>query len=156
MKRFTLSALLLTTMASSLVFTSCKKDKEEPKPKTRTELLTARNWRISAATYTVGPDIEDVYRSVPGCTKDDFTKFNTDKTTVFDEGPTRCSTSDPQSSKGAWDLTSGDNKLLIQESTTSTSGELYEIVELTESTLKIKQTDSSTPAETIAITFTAF
>lgn len=157
MKRFTLSVLTLATAASSFVFTSCKKDDEDPKPKTRTELLTAKSWRVTAATASVGATTQDLYASTPACSKDDFTKFNANKTTTFDEGATRCDPSDPQTSAGAWDLTSGDTKLLIQETTSSTSGELYEIVELSESTLKIKQSDTANGVTyTINVTFTSF
>ena len=157
MKCITLTALTLVTVASSLVFTSCKKDKDDPKPKSKTELLTAKNWRLSAATSVIGPITIDVYAAQDACDKDDFLKFNTNKSLIFDEGLTKCDLRDPQSITGAWDLTVNDTKLKMQETSNPASAEVYDVVEISASTLKIKQTTSSGGAtETQSLTFTAF
>lgn len=156
MKRFTRTVFILLAV-SSAAFTSCKKDDEDPKPKTKAEMLTAKNWRISAASFTVGATTQDAFASLPACSKDDFTKFNADKTLLSDEGTTRCNSSDPQTVSGAWDLTSNDSKLLLQETPNSSSAELYDILELSDSTLKIKQTETINGTTYIVnITFTSF
>ncbi|MCB2409304.1 hypothetical protein [Hymenobacter lucidus] len=161
--------LPIAILALACAFTSCKKDNEDVKPQSKSDLLTAKSWRASAAVYTItsgtATNSIDLYNGVdpnknpytPACTKDDFLKFNTDKSAVFDEGATRCSPSDPQSSKGAWDFTSNESKLLLSETSTSSSGELYDIVELSATTLKIKQTETdNNVTETYLVTYTAF
>ncbi|HEX8659275.1 MAG TPA: lipocalin family protein, partial [Hymenobacter sp.] len=130
-------------------FTSCKKDKEEPKPKTRTELLTAKNWRISAdVTTTVGTSApDDNYARMPACEKDDFLKFNTNNSCILDAGQLKCNSAEPQTTTGTWNFTDNDTKLTID-------GDVYEVVEVSESTLKIKENLSS--GRTNITTFTAF
>jgi hypothetical protein len=156
MKRITLTALTLATVASSLVFTSCKKDKDDPKPQSRTELLTAKNWRLSGVTIVTGPITVDVYAALNACDKDGFTKFNTNKSLVIDEGPTKCYQLDPQSVTGSWDLTVNDTKLRMQE-TTNPNIDIYDVVELSASTLKLKQTTiSGGVTEEENVTYTAF
>lgn len=166
---FTMKRLPIAVVALACAFTSCKKDSEDVKPVSKADLLTAKNWRASASiyTFTSGTSTQtiDFYNGIdptfgpytPACTKDDFLKFNTDKSAVFDEGPTRCSASDPQSSKSAWDFNSNESKLLLLETSSSTSSELYDIVELSATALIIKQTkvDNNT-TRTNTYTFTAF
>ena len=157
MKLFTLSALTLATVASSLTFTSCKKDKDDPKPQSRTELLTAKNWRLSASTSVNGSVTTDRYAAMPACRKDDFLKFNSDKSLVNDEGLTRCGSNDPQSRTLVWELTANDTKLGIRATPSSSSQEVYDVVELSASTLKFRENSTSNGVtRTETLTYTSF
>ena len=138
MRHITLTALTLATVASSLVFISCKKDKEDPKPKTKTELLTTKNWRLSAVTFVTGTTTTDTYALLNTCEKDYFVKFNTNKSLLFDEGPAKCNPTSPQSTTGTWDLTVNDTKLTVRASPTA-SARLYDVVEISESTIRVTQ-----------------
>ena len=78
----------------SALAVGCKKDKDPTLP-TKTELLTAKSWRISGnvtVTTTTGRPATTVdhFSSAPACEKDSFVKFNTDKTTRSDEGALLC------------------------------------------------------------------
>ena len=130
-------------------FTGCKKDNDDDKPKTKTELLTAKNWRLSAAVasgvYQGVSFSQDGYADMEPCEKDDFLKFNSDKTLIYDQGPTKCddTAADPQTDQGAWDLNSDQTKLLLSDSGGGASFGL-DILELTASTLKVEYSESDT------------
>ena len=151
---FLASALLLTTT----FFSACSKDDVAPRATTKTELLTAKKWRITAATYKEDNDpVQDKYADVDACSKDDFYKFNADKTFVLDEGATRCNTNDPQTYVSGWDITADGSILLLLEMKGSTSAELYDITELTDSKLRIGQTYTGNGFKQVSeLTFTAF
>lgn len=160
MKRFTLSVLTLATVASSFVFTSCKKDDDDPKPKTKTELLTAKNWRITGdvSTITSGGNTitTDEYADYQACEKDDFIKFETNKSAKFDEGANRCS-GNTQTETGAWDFNSDESKLLLSDPDNGPVSIPFDLVELTDSTLKIRISGSSNGATySQTYTYTAF
>lgn len=94
MKKLSFFALSIA-LAGGLV--SCGGDKDDPTPtaKTKTELLTAKSWRVSSDQSTVvsgGTTVSnDDYADLKACEKDDFTKFNADKTITADQGATKCS-----------------------------------------------------------------
>lgn len=140
-------------------FTGCKKDDdEEPKPKTKSELLTGPNWRVSAITNKIGANPPtDLYARQPSCSKDDFYKFTPEKIFRLDEGATKCNTSNPQTTENAWDITADGGILLLFERKGSTEANLYEVVELSDTKLTIRQSDiSGGQTEQFDITFTAF
>jgi hypothetical protein len=102
-----LSLLFLAALALG----SCKKnDDNSPAAPSKTDLLTAKKWRVATATVTVaGLPLPGV---VQPCSLDDFLKFNVDKTLLHDAGATKCGPTDPQSETGKWDMPS-DAKLTI-------------------------------------------
>ncbi|TGE19681.1 lipocalin family protein [Hymenobacter elongatus] len=141
-------------------FISCKKEDEvKPKPKTKAKLLTAKSWRISGASFSDSQGSQEVFSLFDACSKDDILRFSADKTVVFDEGPARCDPSAPQTTKGAWDLTSNESKLIVQETANSSQGSLYDVTELTENKLSLRQSDvdqSTNTTYTITLTYSAF
>lgn len=160
-KHFALHLLALATAASALVLTSCNKDKDDPKPKTKTELLTAKNWRVTAEVTTVVANgtttTEDEYAQYEACQKDDYLKFETNKVVKFDEGALKCD-GNPQTQTGTWDFNSDQTKISLSNSEFGPLVVPFEIVDLTETTLKVKVTIVSTPesSTTVAYTYTAF
>ena len=89
--------------------TACKKDTVSVAPApTKTELLTNKNWVLSAQTVSPGYNagggtiITDLYGQKQACEKDDFIRFETPNVLKFDEGATKCSSSSPQTTTGTW------------------------------------------------------
>jgi Lipocalin-like domain len=159
MKKSTSLACLALLVAAS--FTSCNKDEDDevvPVVPTKTELITAKNWRITSFTYKEGnAPVQDVYALYGPCSRDDFYKFNADKTFLFDEGATRCSSSDPQTMTSGWDINADGSILLLLEMKGSTTAELYNIQELTDTKLRISQTFTGNGYNEVTdITFAAF
>lgn len=154
--------LLLLALSLTVVLSACKKDKEDD-PKTKTDLLTASNWKMTAST--VSPEMEvyddegniigmsgDEFAQMEPCFKDDLTRFNTNFTVTFDEGATKCDDSDPQSVTGTWAFKSNETMLSVTEDGYTQD---VSILELTSTTLKLQYTDSwDSETYTFTITFT--
>ncbi|UYZ61971.1 hypothetical protein [Hymenobacter weizhouensis] len=157
-----ISLLSLTAFVALSTFTGCKKDdKEDPKPQvTKTDVITAKNWRVSADIAEFNGRTFDLYADptvYEPCRKDDFAKFNTDKTVKFDEGISKCDPTDPQTVTENWEFTSNETKILFNELGGS-SARVADLVELTETTLKIRYnfTERTTGGKVVEIiTYTA-
>lgn len=136
-------------------FTSCSKDdKDDPTPATKTELLTAKSWRLTADSSIEAGETTatDDYATLEACEKDNFIKFASSKVVTFDEGATKCDPTDPQTLTGSWDLNSGETQLFLTDPNLGLPVP-FEIVELTSSTLKMKVTFFGT---TTTRTYTSF
>jgi len=102
--------ILLLLVALVFTFNSCKKDKDEVvTPKTKTQLLCGKNWKITAAT--VDPAIDwngsgavsaNLYNQLQTCEKDGINVYNSNGTYTSDEGASKCDVSDPQTVTGTW------------------------------------------------------
>ncbi|MCB9246671.1 MAG: hypothetical protein H6606_09605 [Flavobacteriales bacterium] len=125
--------LTFVVLLSSL--SSCKDDAAD-KLSTRTELLIKDKWILQASTIDpavvlLGNSITDVYALVPACDRDNFAQYNSNKTGVYDEGATKCEAQDPQTVAFTWSFESDETQL-------RQDGDLYQILELSESTLKVR------------------
>jgi hypothetical protein len=136
-----LSFLLLAAVALG----GCKKnDSTSPSPTaSRTDMLTAKNWRISAQTYSVAinngtPTVSDEYANETACERDNFIKFNTNKSLIADEGATKCSSSDPQTQSGTWDLTTNDTKLTLADPSQGGVPIPFDIIDFSATTLHVR------------------
>ncbi len=129
--------LLVLCSFTSMYLTSCKDDtKDNPAP-SKTTLLCASPWKMTAATIDPaldvgGTQITDFYTQFENCTKDDLTKYESNKTGISDEGPTKCDPSDPQSTPFTWTFDLTETKI-------TEDGETYDVIQLDETTLKISQ-----------------
>ena len=153
---------MLMGIATTL-FNGCKKEDKAPEvvtpAPTKTELLTGKNWRMTALTVNPGIDVSgtiitDWYSQLQSCEQDDLVKFNTNGSYTDDEGVTKCNSSDPQTSTGTW-VFNTNQTIITQDGTDS-----YTITELTSTTLKmsivINEDNGSGPLNyTYAATFTA-
>lgn len=114
--------LKLVAAALLLVVTACDKDKDSsPNPAASENQLVEKNWQMSAMTISpaieseAGP-ISDLYAWMPGCSKDDFMRFEKNGTFKGDEGASKCEDEDPQTtSTGTWTLTDSNKKLTMVE-----------------------------------------
>lgn len=127
----------------------CKKDKDEEKSKT--ELLTSGQWKISAMTLTPGSDWDmdgdidtDLYSLLDACDKDDYLVFSTNGSVEYNEGATKCDQDDPQSESDSWSFTDNETKINLD-------GDIYTIDELTSSRFRISLTEDD---ETLTLTLT--
>ena len=139
-----------------LLTLGCKKDKEEP---SKTELLTNKNWIQTA--YTVSPGVvvngatvTDIYAQSQPCDRDDFIRFETPNVFKSDEGATKCTQTDPQTTTGTWTF-NGDNTILTVTAQGSTSPQSLNVQELTDSSLRLSYTQAAgtNPVITYTITF---
>jgi hypothetical protein len=155
---------LLLLLAAALG--SCKKDNETtPATASKADMLAAKSWRVSAAssTYTINgvPLVTNEYASMTACEKDDFTKFNANKTATFDQGASKCDPSDPQSRSGTWELTANDAKLNIYDPGQGSIAIPFDIISMSATTLQVRNTYSYSAngisaTQTTDVTYTAF
>jgi hypothetical protein len=157
MKKLFLLALTATALSA------CKKDSDTTP--SRTELLTGREWHITAETETVmrtpvggspTPVVFDRYAGMPACERDNIHKFNVNKSRVIDEGLSKCLSTDPQSSTSTWDFTSDQTKMLLPNLASPATSIEVDIVELTASTLRLRVDLSGKNTDVVETTFTAF
>lgn len=137
---------------------ACKKDSQPAAPKTKADLLVNKPWRASGATVSTTvngkPQPQDVFAKLPACFKDHFSTYKADKSFVDDEGTTKCSTTDPQTTAGTWDFGSDQTKLYLTYPGQGT--ESVDVTQLTETTMVWSYVDTSlSPATTVVITYTA-
>lgn len=109
MKKPIIVALILCGFA----FFACKKDDDNVTPVTAVDLLASGTWNIDTIGFD-GDKNGTIDEPVPGglqaCELDNTLTFNRDSTTgVFDEGATKCDTSDPQTIDFGYELKNGDS-----------------------------------------------
>jgi hypothetical protein len=151
-----LSLLFLAALALG----SCKKDNENsPSTPSKTDLLTSKSWRPTAASISVTvAGTTTSLGNLDACSADDFFKFSTDKSMVHDEGATKCDPADPQMEKGTWDMPS-DSKLTITPPSSSSSlvDGTFDVKELTATDMHLTSTQTQSGASyTIDVTMKSF
>lgn len=150
----------------------CSKDDSDqskpsgPKLTAKETLLVSKNWRITAITGShtaFGQSFEsDSYTQLPTCKKDNFIKYNADKTAVGDEGATRCSTNDPQTANFTWSFNAAESELTHSGTLNGVASSVKaEVLQLTATTLQVRTTNVQTQAgitvtSTATTTYTAF
>lgn len=110
MKRILKKIVTAAAISATIFIASCDKD-QTVIPVTRTEILSGKNWKITALTvdparnYGVfGPSVTDWYAQYRDCEKDNLYYYSKDKMMNFDEGSTKCNPNDPQTIAGTWTL----------------------------------------------------
>ena len=93
-----------------ITFSSCKKDKDDPK-----DLLTSPSCWKTVKTESRATTTDAWTDDTETCSTDDCTKFNADGTATFDEGATKCDPSDPQTSSGSYVLSEDGKTITITQ-----------------------------------------
>jgi hypothetical protein len=132
----------------SIGINSCKKDStdETTTPPTKTELLTASSWKITAQTIspaidTLGSLKTDLYAITEACSQDDLYNFNASGTYSFEEGATKCSpTADQIWDSGTWAFNGDETQITTLSSEVGSTTVTFNLIELTAT--KIKTTES--------------
>ncbi|HMR85742.1 MAG TPA: lipocalin family protein [Niabella sp.] len=140
----TIKTLTALVLGITILF-SCSKDNDEAKGKSKTELLTNGSWKLAAYTSNPADDWDgdgvketDFYKVMETCEKDDITTFKTNGDVVFDYKTLCDYDSGPQTETEKWDFTNNETTLRIKYNDTDI--DTYQIVELTASTLKVRDT----------------
>lgn len=104
---------------------------------TKTQLLTAKPWRITGIIeQSPGSSPTDVFSSFLPCEKDNLFLFKTNGTYDNTEGATKCDPMDPQLiDSGSWQLVNNETILNID-------GDSFEVVQITPTSLVLKLYDS--------------
>lgn len=129
-----MKTLLSVLAIASVVFLSACGD-DDPKPKTKTELLTGHAWKI------IKLKVDGTEGEPADCEKDNVFNFETDFDYKMEEN-TKCDVDDPATLVGDWAFRDNETKIRISfDLGGGTSFSIdNEIVELTETTLKLKYT----------------
>lgn len=147
--------LLCASLLVSNLMVGCSDDSAD-KLSEKTELLIKDNWILLSSTIDppvsiLGNTLSDVYALVPACDRDNFAKYKSDQTGIYDEGATKCESQDPQTVAFNWSFKA--NETQIQQ-----DGDLLNVLELTETTLKVRfpidGTEYGIPGTTFQLTNT--
>lgn len=87
---------------------------------TKTEMLSGKNWKLSAFTVDpaldwdgTGTAVNNLYSQLQACEKDNISKFSTNGSLIYDEGTTMCSTTDIQTMNGTWSFNIDETKITV-------------------------------------------
>lgn len=141
----TLRFPLCLALAATTLLSACDKDKV--KPANKTELLTGKDWVMTAQTVSPairlasGRSITDLYAEMDDCDKDDFLRFEKPSAYTLNDGATKCDPSDPHSFSGSWSFSDGEKvlntTLQSPDPTEDPVTSSYNIVELKEDGMKL-------------------
>jgi hypothetical protein len=133
---------------SFVLFIGCKKDKDEPSTKTKTELITQASWKFDKATSSS----IDVSGAIPACWKDNIAIFVSNGTGSLDESTQICS----PSAAGAftWSFQTNETILHLSAPLFSTGSNDFTLVSITETNLVISQNVTVPPAGSQNVVFT--
>ena len=152
-----LKPIILLSVVSLFVY-SCEKTENKPdnnnnngSSKTKLELLTQKNWKVSSLVSS-GQDIWATFL-VEACNKDNQYRFRTNDSLSLYDMTSKCSPTDPDSSVSIYKFYNNNTQLILNVKLTSTNvlNDTTDIVELSETLLKINATYSGIPA-TISFT----
>jgi hypothetical protein len=148
-----LKPIILFSAVTVFIF-SCKKTEEDNNnnnnnggsSKTKLELLTQKNWKVSSLVSS-GQDLWNSFL-VEACNKDNQYRFRTDDSLSLYDMTSKCSPSDPDSSVSIYKFYNNNTQLILNVKLTSTNtlNDTADIVELSETLLKINAEYSSVPA----------
>lgn len=93
-------------LSIGLIIFSCNKDDDDDDDQSKMKLITSATWKYDTAAIDYDKDGKAETKIPAGtistCDLDNTITFKTDSTGTLDEGATRCSTSDPQSTTIKW------------------------------------------------------
>jgi hypothetical protein len=148
-----LKPIILLSVVTLFVY-SCKKTDDNTNnnnnnggsTKTKLELLTQKNWKVSSLVSS-GTDLWGTFL-VEACNKDNQYRFRTDDSLSLYDMASKCSPSDPDSSVSIYKFYNNNTQLILNVKLTSTNtlNDTADIVELSETLLKINAEYSSVPA----------
>lgn len=147
--------VILSLLASTLVFASCEKEIEELKApaqdvaaaatQSKPEMLAAGPWHLTSLTLatatpaaaTAAPTAIDILPRLKAAQRDNLHTFKADGTFVLDEAALKAHPQAPQQLTGSWKL-SGDSLTVTQPDVTRH----FFVEELSATTLRVKLTQA--------------
>jgi hypothetical protein len=141
---------ILAFLSTIILFTACKKDSNNNKPKTNTDLITQASWKFGSASAT---NFGDVSSQIPACYKDNIYTFVSGGSGNVDESTNVCSPSSAGSF--TWNFTNNETGLHISTPLFQGGSSDFTIISLTETNLVVSQTMTIAPLPptTVQITF---
>ena len=106
--------LIVAFLLAGFAFMACNKDDDNGTPVTAVDLIASGPWSIDTIAFDADKN-GTIDSPIPGgiflpCDVDNTLTFNKDGATgVLDEGPTKCSPTDPQTADFGWSLKNGDS-----------------------------------------------
>ena len=151
MKKYYTSVFIVCFVAALSVLTGCGKDKKDPDPKTKTELITTSTWKFSGATVG-GSDASTFLQT---CQKDNVMTFAAAGTGIVDEGATKCNGGDAQSNPFTWNFQSSETILFVSNPLFTGGSSTFTLVSLSETQLVLSQMISlgGGPQQNATVTF---
>ncbi|GAA4378683.1 DUF5004 domain-containing protein [Hymenobacter koreensis] len=148
---------LFLALLAAATLSSCEKDKV--KPKSKTELITGKDWIMTAET--VSPAIEtedgrmvtDLFAEKASYDRDDFIRFDQPDVYKLDEGATKQNPQLPQSYSGTWSF-ANEEKVLNTKLQSQTTGNSFNLLEVGENTLKFSGQETDDDGTVYTVTFT--
>ncbi len=148
MKNLSVAFLLLFSV---VIYHSCKEkdnnnnnNSDNTPSKSKAELLTQKKWKVSS----INASGTEVWILVPPCNMDNTYEFKTSNILTGFDIPTKCNSTDPDSTNSPYALISNNTKIYLNAklSSTITIDDTTDIVQLDENTLKLSIEYSSIPA----------
>jgi hypothetical protein len=141
MKQFAKKAALVILTGAAIV--GCQKDDNNNNGgSTKTQLITTGSWKLTSDYIDPAVDVNgdgvadhEVFNFYDDCSKDDMLTFKSNGTLTFDEGPTKCDPTDPQSENTTWKFGSNETQLIVGS---AGSEETVQLIELSTTALKIR------------------
>jgi len=130
-------------------FSACKKDSNNDKPKTKTDLLTQASWKFSSASAS-GLDVSS---QIPDCYKDNTYTFVADGSGSTNESTNVCSPT--TAGPFTWSFMNNETTLHISTPLFTGGSSDFTIMSLTETNLIVSQTMTIAPLPptTVQVTF---
>jgi hypothetical protein len=133
---------LVTICSLLLLFSSCKKDDEEPKD-TVTINNVSGNYKITGFSAKQGPITYDIFSTWPSCAKDDIMNLKSDKTYTWPDSGEKCTGSTDET--GTWDL-EGTTKF-------KWNGDTYNIDNFDGKDFKFSVSDTDSSGQVVSLIF---
>jgi len=114
MKFASFQKLQIAALFFGMIFTACGK-KNPVSEITKTVLITTSTWKYDNAGIDINGDGTSDSPLPPtvlmACSTDNLINFKSDKTGTVDEGPTKCSTTAPQTMPFTWEFINNETEL---------------------------------------------
>ena len=108
MKKF-----VFVLLSIGLIIYSCKKSSDNSPSKT--EIITSATWKYDTAAIDFNKDGKPETQIPPGtiatCKLDNIITFKKDSTGILDEGATKCTSTDPQTTAFTWYFKNNNDSL---------------------------------------------
>jgi hypothetical protein len=146
-------------LSIGFIIFSCNKDDDDDKgtdEKSKIQLITSATWKYDTAAVAdkngnpVSPLPGDVIKS---CDKDNTITFKSDSTGVLNEGTTKCSSADPQTTNFKWWFKENGTVLYTPDDifgSSSFTGD-FKVIELTATKLRVTKEVTIAPFPTTNI-----
>ena len=145
---------VLIILITTLCFTACSRDDEDPPATGNKEQLMAGRWLLVGSAIKTNINgaetTQDIYATLRPCEKDNINIYKADSHLIVDEGAIKCDTGQQQD-KGTWAMSEDRTKLIITPVSGSVVTQTIDQFDNTTLKLSVAQTES---ANGVTVTYT--